>query len=314
MSRKPAFLLLVFTGTALHAQTTAPPSVVILVGRDLPAYHQVLEAFEKNIRKQWDQPLEIESIPLSRGSSNTTPLWSGSPRLVLAIGTESAELLWGRSDVDIPVLTALTDFGGSRTTAARASKGPWIRCALYAAPEETWRLIRQSLPDVKTVGVLYSMEAVGARERVEELEKAAASFGVHLQGQRIASPSEIPHVLEQMFPQVQAILGLLDPVVYSPPSAEFILRECLNRKVPFVGPSPSFAHAGAVLAIYSNPADMGKQAAEVASGVLRSGRFPSSWVAARTRWAVNLHVARFLGIQFPLGIRARAEEIYGGEN
>ena len=61
--------------------------------------------------------------------------------------------------------------------------------------------------------------------------------------------------------------------------------------------SPAYVRAGALLALYVTPAQIGQQAGELARGVLRGKALPSQAIYAQNfSISVNSHVARSLGL------------------
>jgi ABC-type uncharacterized transport system substrate-binding protein len=101
--------------------------------------------------------------------------------------------------------------------------------------------------------------------------------------------------LQSVLPDVGVLLALPDPSVFNSQTAANILTAAYRRQVPLVGFSPAYVKAGALLALYSTPAQVGARGGEVlrqalAGKVLPSPQWPREFVVA-----VNQDVARSLG-------------------
>jgi ABC-type uncharacterized transport system substrate-binding protein len=99
--------------------------------------------------------------------------------------------------------------------------------------------------------------------------------------------------------------------VYGPETAKYILLFSLRKNIPFVGFSPQFAKAGALLAVYGNYRDMGRQAAFIAKKVLHNKDPEYRYIEPRkTGIAVNEKAARALNVSFPDNFLRTADKIY----
>ena len=74
---------------------------------------------------------------------------------------------------------------------------------------------------------------------------------------------------------VDALWSVADSTVFSPGSTKFILLHTLRNKIPFIGLSPAFVKAGALMALAADYQEVGTQCGELAVRVL-SGYQPSS--------------------------------------
>jgi putative tryptophan/tyrosine transport system substrate-binding protein len=91
-----------------------------------------------------------------------------------------------------------------------------------------------------------------------------------------------------------------------------VLLASFRARVPLLAFSPSYVRAGALLALYVTPEQVGQQVASVVRGVLQGKSLPSSPLYAQNfSVAVNEHVARSLGLDLDaneLGNQLRKRE------
>ena len=95
---------------------------------------------------------------------------------------------------------------------------------------------------------------------------------------------------------------MADSTVFSSDrSVELLLRWSLEQKVPFMGLSPAFVKAGALLALSVDYKDVGMQCGEQAVQVL-AGQRPAAvsiTVPRKVTLYLNLNAAKAIGVTIP---------------
>jgi ABC-type uncharacterized transport system substrate-binding protein len=103
--------------------------------------------------------------------------------------------------------------------------------------------------------------------------------------------------LKRVLEQADLLLALPDAQVYSSGSIQNILLASFRARVPMLAYSPAYVRAGALLALYVTPAQIGVQAASLALAVLQGKTLPERAVYSNDfQVSVNEHVARSLGL------------------
>ena len=97
------------------------------------------------------------------------------------------------------------------------------------------------------------------------------------------------------------LLSLPDPLVFNSGTIHHLLVATYHQKIPVIGFSRAFVEAGALLAVYSTPAQTGRQAAEIVQQVLRTPvrALPPPQYPKYFAIAVNRRVAASLGLEVP---------------
>jgi len=96
------------------------------------------------------------------------------------------------------------------------------------------------------------------------------------------------------------VLLLPDSLAFHAGNAQNVLLTIYRYRVPVLGFSQGLSKAGAVAAVYSTPAQIGRQGARMASRWKREGGdLPSSQHADEFSVAFNPYVARSLGVVLP---------------
>lgn len=289
-----AMLILSVASAAAGADMT----VAVIRGNSALPYEEILEGFAESIRLQ-NATVEFVSMEDEKiRRSLEAGIGPGLPDLILCLDAHALEKAARFRNVP-KIFTLIT----------AANLEPWAeRRDIYGvlldiAPAAQFRILRQAFPGGKRIGALY--DPSHNRAVIEEARKAAAASGFSLQALPVASLREIPLAFDQLEKSADLLWTLYDPTVYTSESAKYLLMQSLQRQIPAVGFSPHFAKAGALLALYGDYHDMGRQAALQAWAV-RNGAEGGGvrWVRPRTvRIAVNEKVGRFLGVAFPASFR-----------
>nr|WP_315494822.1 ABC transporter substrate binding protein [uncultured Rhodoferax sp.] len=154
-------------------------------------------------------------------------------------------------------------------------------------------LMHHALPDVKRVGVLWGQESLLQQAN---LQAAAQARGVELVAGVVPTSTSLFAGLKTVLDGADVLLAVADPQVYNGATISNILLATYRARVPMVAFSPAYVKAGAMLAVYSTPRQIGVQAGALARTVLQGGAVPASQYPLEFSVAVNEHVARSLGM------------------
>jgi hypothetical protein len=174
-------------------------------------------------------------------------------------------------------------------------------------PARQLELIRLALPAVRHVGILVSGES---QNHVSALEKAAKERGMQLAVSQVGQAGLFP-ALQSLLPEIGVLLALPDPAVFNSQTAANILTAAYRRQVPLAGFSPAYVKAGALLALYSTPAQVGARGGELLRQTLPGKPFPPPQWPREFTVSINRDVARSLGFaldESQLGEQLRQKE------
>jgi putative tryptophan/tyrosine transport system substrate-binding protein len=154
-------------------------------------------------------------------------------------------------------------------------------------------LIRFALPEAREVGVLLGRESAPIENA---LSRAARDHGLRLNAARIAAPQELYPALQGMLASSDVLLAVPDSGVFNSATAQNVLRTAFHSRVPLVAFSPSYVKAGALAAVYTTPAQIGRQAGRTLSDFLDGRPLPAAQAPREFQVSINSHVARALGV------------------
>ena len=159
-------------------------------------------------------------------------------------------------------------------------------------------LINSVFPEGTRITSLFG--PLAEQNRIE-LGRQARLQGVSLREVVLGSEQDLASVLNDILPQTQVLLTLPDPEVINSKTAKTLIYGAFRHHVPLVGYSQAIVKAGALMAVYSTPEELGRQAAELVSASLSSRQRP----IPRYSWpryysvSVNFQVARSIDITLP---------------
>ncbi|MEQ1591737.1 MAG: ABC transporter substrate binding protein [Thiobacillaceae bacterium] len=292
-------------GCVLAASNVHAVQLAIVLSDDSAPYQEIYEA----IKARADDH-DITVSRLYAGAATEAEL---NAKLIVVAGVRAAESVANIAG-QTPVLAVLVPRDWYRKTGRQRLAGNEHRpvSAIYLDQpyERQAQLIHVAFPDVKRVGVLVS----AAQGVPEDIGAALRAQGLTLVAEVLEPGQQLIEPLEKVFSMSDLMLAVPDPEVFNRNTAQSVLLTSYRYRDPVVGYSRSLARAGALLALYSSPAEIGRQAAE---WIQRKLEVPASHLPdpAYPRYfsvSINQQVARSLG--FALVPEAELERRLEGKN
>jgi len=104
--------------------------------------------------------------------------------------------------------------------------------------------------------------------------------------------------------KVDFLLCSPDPDLYNAVTIKPLILASLDGRLPVVGFSPAFVRAGAAAGIYADYRESGRQAAAMATRLLRGEERAAVEEPSKVRVAVNQRMLHLLGLEFRSGAYA----------
>jgi putative tryptophan/tyrosine transport system substrate-binding protein len=216
-------------------------------------------------------------------------------RLFIALGVEAAGVL-ARSDARAPVLCALlprASFERVLRDSGRRVSSQFTALYLNQPLTRQLDLARLALPQVRRVGVLLGSESASQQSQLEE---AAGMRNLKLVSERVQPQEPVFSDLKKILADADLLLALADPQIYNSSTIQNILLTSFRAQVPMLAFSPAYVRAGALLAVYSTPTQIGQQAGAMARGFFQGRALGLPQYPQDFSISVNEHVARSLGL------------------
>ena len=284
--------LILLLGWLLSATMSVAASVLVVSSERSAAYEEAAEALMAELERGGVGRTEVEFVTASEWSQGN----DRSSKLIVTLGFEAAQALVS-SDVRTPVLSAfLPRSSFERVLRASGRKVSSQLSAIYLDQPLSRQvaLIRLALPSVRRIGVLWGTESL---IHAPSLRLLAPSSGFQFVEANVIASEPLFPGLKRVLDDSEVLLALADPTVYNSNTIQNVLLASFRARVPVLAFSPAYVRAGALLALYVTPTQVGQQVASVVRGVLQGKALPSSPAYAQNfSVAVNGHVARSLGL------------------
>ena len=304
-------ICVVFLTELVPAFSNAPLTVVVVLSRDAAPYRQALRGFEEVLKgshrsyKLYELSAETMSVD---GASLVARIRARKPDFILTIGSSATTMVSdGIRDIPIVFSLVLPSSGNDALQGLRESRGNMTGASMEIPLKTQFAKLKQILPQVKRVGVLYNPQVTGPL--IDNATHIASGMGLELVAMRVESEKDLVSVTDAFADNIDVLWSVADSTVFSPQGLKQVLLATLRNRVPFVGLSPSFVKAGALLAFSVDYQDVGRQSGELALRVL-AGEDPATIPMTSPRdisLSVNMNTAKQIQVNIHDDIKQKAE-------
>ena len=284
--------------------------LLIVRSGDATVYRDVEKGFRQFVARKITQLLDTQSISLEERSTLTKLFDRKNPLrfdLIITIGTKAAHDILKLNPSD-PVLSVFIPRDAYHTILNEVKQplNSTLRSAIYLdQPDERLVLLASELlkqnkrrrNDISLFGKTSKSTLIKARNcggsDVDAFMRKVSFYP------QLNSVNELKDALRHS----DAIVATAELSKQSPNAIKWMLYMAYQRNVPVVGYSRAFVDAGAIAAVYSKPAQIGRQAAEV---FIKQRRFlqksgnrslPALMYPAYFHVSINESVAEALSMQ-----------------
>lgn len=253
-------------------------------------YDEAFRGFKSTIS---EDNVQIQRIILSdsKGKGDVGRLQAINPSLVLAIGLGALSEVAHLTDVPIVYVMILAP------PDAIAQKKQVTGVRMSVPPDKQLAIVKEALPQTKTIGLLYDPQRSGPE--VKRIYKAGNEMEIAIEALKVTQTEQVFNALLQMQGRIDLFWMLPDLTVVTPDTVEFFLLFAMETGTPLLSFSTKYSELGAVMAIASDPQDMGRQAAEMALKILsgvQAHNIPEQ-EAEKVLVTFNLKTARKMGVK-----------------
>ena len=304
------------SGTASSGATGTQYTIGVAVIVSHPALQAVQDGFEE-VLKEDGLNYKLISQNAQGDDSNAATIASSFASnkdidLILAISTPIA-LAMASAEKDRPILfSAVTDPVTVGLVPSWDQAGTNITGTSDLNPDaKPVSLVKEAMPDVKTIGILYSSSEPNSLAQVSAYQAEAASIGVTLKPQAITNASEISVGLESLA-GVDAILIPTDNTVAA--AITSVIGYGQEHQIPVFCADTSTVSLGTVAARGLSYHDLGRRTGEMAVSILRDGVDISTIppeATTSTELIVNPTAAAKYGLTLPASLVSQAAQVVG---
>ena len=236
--------------------------------------------------------------------------------LILAIATGAAQSVVAETS-DIPILgTAITDYEAAQLVESNDAPGGNVSGTTDLTPvEKQVELLKEMMPDVKTLGVLYNSSEVNSEIQAQMAQEAAEKEGIECKTATVTNTNDIAQVMESIAGDVDAIYIPTDNTFASAMATVSKIAE--EYKLPTICGEQGMVESGGLATVGIDYYKLGKQTGEMAVKILKDGANVAEMPIESlddTNICLNIDTAEAIGYEFPQSVTDKAVYlIKGGE-
>lgn len=231
----------------------------------------------------------------ANGKSDGTDPAAARPDLLVTAGSEAFRLTLARGGTT-PVLATLLPRQSYDRILSDAGRVRARVSTIYLdqPPARQAAFLRQLLPTQKRIGMLVSNET---RSQIGLYRQTFANAGLTLDSEDSDAENTLLPAANALLPRVGVLLAIPDSTIYRRENIKALLITSYRHQRPVVAFSAAFVNAGALAALFTTPAQIARQTADliVSSGTNLPGPMAPSLFAV----AINQNVVQALGLTVP---------------
>jgi len=273
-------------------------SILVVTTERGPAYEEVMAGLRTAVADVLDKKLSVREIStgeFTRAAERTPD--KNAPDLIVTVGTGAA-LAVVQSRPAVPVYCSFLPQSAYAVLADRVRGEPARLSAIYLDQPfaRQLRLIRLALPGHARIGVILGPDS---RKIERTLRSSAIATGATLRVEQISDEKQLVGAIHRVMDDTEILLAVPDALVFNRSTAQSALLTTYRLGKPVAGYSRAYVTAGALFAVYSTPAQIGRQVGEELLTILdKPGRpLPVPSYPRYFSVEMNERVARSLGFE-----------------
>jgi putative ABC transport system substrate-binding protein len=171
-------------------------------------------------------------------------------------------------------------------------------------------LLKEVLPNVSRVAVLWQPGGPGSALRAKETEATAPTLGMKVQLIGVRGPADFDDAFSAMKKErADALIPLRSPLIGNQVSR--IIELAAKNRLPAMYDEREFAEAGGLMFYGTDHVDLFHRAATFVDKILKGAKPADLPVEQPTkfRFVINLKTAKELGLTIPPNVLARADRV-----
>ena len=280
-----------------------------------PALDSIYKGLEDELARQGYENGKNIKIDLqnAQGEQSNLALMSGklvSEKNDILVGiTTPATLSLANVTKDIPIVMAGITYPVEAGLIASEDKpGNNITGVSDRTPiKQQLELIKQIIPNLKTLGLLYTSSEDNSIKQIEETKKYAKELGINIKLASIANTNDIQQVTESLASEVNAIFVPIDNTIAS--AMATVVKVTDKFKVPVFPSADTMVKDGGVLGLGVDQYQIGVSTAKVLIDILKGGKPAEMPIVLANKSIIYLNEAQAikLGLEIPADIKEKAE-------
>lgn len=293
---------------ATHSKAKDMPTIGVLQSLSQPALDQITQGTIDQLAKRGYKDGKTAHITVLNAQGDQSNLKSMSeklnadnPALTIGIATPAAQALANVQKTTPMIMGAISSPIQAGLVKDLKHPGHNITGISNTNPTaDQLKLISQIMPDLKTLGVIYTAGNVTSQVAVKELESLAPKYGLTIKPYTITNTNDLDQVSQQMLKEVKAVYITQDNNIAS--AMKTLVKNANIAKIPLFPPAGTMVDDGGLATVGINQYDLGVATGDMAADVLDGKSKPATTpvnVIGKGQLYLNMKEAKLLGIQFP---------------
>ena len=305
------------TSNAATTQTEKKVKLGVLQLLSHPALDAIYQGLQDELKKEGYEVGKNLEIDFQNAQGDQSNLASMSEKLVsggndILVGiTTPATLALANNTKETPIIMGGITYPVEAGLIASESKpGNNITGVSDRTPiKQQLEIMKQVLPNMKKVGILYTSSEDNAVKQAEEAEKAAKELGLEVKVSTIANTNDIQQVTESLASQVDAIFVPIDNTIAS--AMATVVQVTDAAKIPVFPSADTMVADGGVLGVGVDQYQIGVETAKMVVKVLKGAKPADTPITLANKGVVyvNEEKAKKLGITIPESILKDAQKV-----
>lgn len=229
------------------------------------------------------------------------------PDVIVAIGTPSAQSVVASTRRIPVVFSAVTDPVAAKLVKSWDKSGTNVTGVSDRLPMQPQiDLIKELIPNVKTIGYIYSPGEVNSTVVLKQLQEAAKKNGLKVIDVAAPRTTDIGIAAQSLQGKVDVIYSSTDNNVVS--AYEALYQSAKQAGIPLISSDTSTVERGAVAALSNNYFMIGEETGKIVGDILKgekAGNIPVK-VMDKLDVYVNLENAKTFGVKIPQSVLDKA--------
>lgn len=273
-------------GHALLATGMAVGQVVVIADASSAAHAETVDSLAAALA-----PERVLRIDMTEAEARGLP----AATLIVTVGSGAARAT-AASQTTVPTLHILLPRSALEALEHPPRGAPWSALLLDQPAARQVALIRLALPDHPRIAIVTGPDSTA---HAAALDAAAARAGFETRHATADALADLYPALRTALEQPAVLVIPPDSQLFTGQTVHQVLLTAFRLRAPVLGYSAAYVRAGAVLGLYTTPAQVGTEAATVVRRVLAGAPLPAPAPHRLFEVGINQTVARALGLALP---------------
>ena len=294
-------------------ETADAYKIGVLQYADHPSLDNCVEGFRQGLKSE-GVAADIDVQSAKADDANDTQIAqqfaSDGKDLVCGVATPSAQACYNACfERGIPVVfNAVSDPVAANLAKSETEAMEGITGVSDKLPVEAQlALIREIMPEAKTIGILYTTSEANSVSTIKEYEEKVGEYGFELVAEGITNAADIPQAADILVEKVDCISNMTDNTVVA--NLPVLIEKATAKGIPVFGSEEEQVGNGCVASAGIDYIELGRKAGVIAARVLKGEDIAAIPFETMTesKITINPDAAAAIGLELPQSVTDRAE-------